>query len=196
MRRVAITQIPVKDNQQMLRRGTPEENNNYEMNTNLRVYQMQTDLHIGIETLKLVLRNKKKELIIPSILPTQRSKNKTNWLREIWKEKTETFLTTALLKLVMILRNVLDVFLSLRFQRNTKLVRSFSIYYKLLLIITKFTLLLLYNYGMIFFYLIIFVNYILSFGLVRLWTIQLLVQVFTLVRGGCDNHKCHNRSRR
>ena len=60
MRRVAITQIPVKDNQQMLRRGTPEENNNYEMNTNLRVYQMQTDLHIGIETLKLVLRNKKK----------------------------------------------------------------------------------------------------------------------------------------
>ena len=45
-----------------------------------------------------------------------------------------------------------------------------------------------------FFYLIIFVNYILSFGLFRLWTIRLLVQVFTLMRGGCDNHKCHNKN--
>ena len=52
---------------------------------------------------------------------------------------------------------------------------------------------MLYNYGMIFFYLIIFVNYILSFGLVRLWTVRFLVQLFTLALGGCDNHKCHNK---
>ena len=41
-----------------------------------------------------------------------------------------------------------------------------------------------------------FVNYILSFGLVRLWTIQLLVQVFMLARRGYDNHKCHNKNPR
>ena len=49
---------------------------------------------------------------------------------------------------------------------------------------------------MIFFYLIIFISYILSFGLVGLWTIRLLVQVFTLPRRGCDNHKCHNKNPR
>ena len=44
-----------------------------------------------------------------------------------------------------------------------------------------------------------FVNYILSFSLVGLWTIRLLVQVhrhwvqFTLARRGYDNHKCHNK---
>ena len=42
-----------------------------------------------------------------------------------------------------------------------------------------------------FFNFIIFVNYILSSGLVGLRTVRLLVQVFTLVRGGCENHKCH-----
>ena len=36
-------------------------------------------------------------------------------------------------------------------------------------------LFVLYNYGMFFFYLIIFVSYILSFGLVGLWTIRLSV---------------------
>ena len=44
-----------------------------------------------------------------------------------------------------------------------------------------------------------FVNYILSFSLVGLWTIRLLVQVhrhwvqFTLVRRGYDNPNCHNK---
>ena len=42
-----------------------------------------------------------------------------------------------------------------------------------------------------FFILSFFVGYILSFGLVRLWSVRLLVQVFT--HGGCDNHKCHNK---
>ena len=57
----------------------------------------------------------------------------------------------------------------------------------------------LYNYGMIFLYKSFFVNYILSFSLVGLWTIRLLVQVhrhwvqFTLVRRGYDNHSCHNK---
>ena len=56
---------------------------------------------------------------------------------------------------------------------------------------------MLYNCGMIFFFILsFFVSYILSFGLVRLWTVQLLVQVFTLTRGGCDNHICHNKNRR
>ena len=41
-----------------------------------------------------------------------------------------------------------------------------------------------------------FVNYILSFSLVRLWTIRLLVQVFTLARRGYDNHKYHNKNPR
>ena len=44
-----------------------------------------------------------------------------------------------------------------------------------------------------FFILSFFVGYILSFGLVRLRTVQLLVQMFTFVCGGCDNHKCHNK---
>ena len=47
-----------------------------------------------------------------------------------------------------------------------------------------------------FFHLILFVGYILSFSLVRLWTVWLLVQVFTLVRGGSDNHECHNENPR
>ena len=55
---------------------------------------------------------------------------------------------------------------------------------------------MLYNCGMIFFILSFFVGYILSFSLVRLWTVRLLVQVFTLVRGWCDNHKCHNKNPR
>ena len=55
---------------------------------------------------------------------------------------------------------------------------------------------MLYNEWMILFYLIIFVNYILSFGLVGLRTVRLLVQVFTLVRGGCDSHKCYNKNPR
>ena len=47
---------------------------------------------------------------------------------------------------------------------------------------------------MIFFLILsFFVGYILSFGLVRLITIRLLLHVFTLARGGCDNHKCHNK---
>ena len=59
---------------------------------------------------------------------------------------------------------------------------------------------MLYNYGMIFLYKSFFVNYILSFSLVRLWTIRLLVQVhrhwvhFTLACGGYDNHNCLNKS--
>ena len=58
---------------------------------------------------------------------------------------------------------------------------------------------MLYNYGMIFLYNSFFLNYILSFSLVGLWTIRLLVQVhrhwvqFTLVRRGYDNHNCHNK---
>ena len=57
---------------------------------------------------------------------------------------------------------------------------------------------LLYNYGIIFFILIIF-RYVLSFSLVGLWTIRQLVQVhrhwvhFTLLRRGYDNHNCHNK---
>ena len=41
---------------------------------------------------------------------------------------------------------------------------------------------MLYKCGMIFFILSFFVGYILSFGLVRLWTVRLLVQVFTLAQ--------------
>ena len=55
---------------------------------------------------------------------------------------------------------------------------------------------MLYNCGMIFFILSFFVGYSLSFGLVRLRTVQLLIQVFRLTRGGCDNHKCHNKNLR
>ena len=55
---------------------------------------------------------------------------------------------------------------------------------------------LLYNCGMIFFILSFFIGYILSFALVRLWTVRLLVQVFTLTHEGCDNHKCHNKNPR
>ena len=63
---------------------------------------------------------------------------------------------------------------------------------------------MLYNCGRIFFILSFFVGYILSFGLVRLRTIQLSgtcrcihwVQVFTLAHGGCDNHRCHNNNPR
>ena len=42
-----------------------------------------------------------------------------------------------------------------------------------------------------FFILSFFVGYIISFGLVRCthW-----VQLFTLARGGCDNHRCHNKN--
>ena len=58
------------------------------------------------------------------------------------------------------------------------------------------TMLVLYNCGMIVFILSFFVGYILSFGLVRLWTVRFLVQVSTLARGGCDNHKCHNKNPR
>ena len=32
--------------------------------------------------------------------------------------------------------------------------------------------------------------------MVRLRTFRLLVQAFTLMRGGCDNHKCHNKNPR
>ena len=39
-----------------------------------------------------------------------------------------------------------------------------------------------YNCGRIFFFYI------------RLWTVRLLVQVFTLARGGCNNHRCHNKT--
>ena len=46
---------------------------------------------------------------------------------------------------------------------------------------------------MIFFYLIIFVGYILTFGLVRLRTVRVLVQVFMLARRGCNNHEYHNK---
>ena len=59
---------------------------------------------------------------------------------------------------------------------------------------------LLYNCGMIFFILSFFVGYIFSFGLVRLWTIRLNacagthIEVFTFVRGGCENHRCHNKN--
>ena len=54
----------------------------------------------------------------------------------------------------------------------------------------------------LFLYKSFFVNYILSFSLVGLWTIRLLVQVhrhwvqFTLVRRGYDNHNCHNKPQR
>ena len=50
---------------------------------------------------------------------------------------------------------------------------------------------MLYNCGRIFFILSFFVGYILSFGLVRCthW-----VQVFSLARGGHDNHGCHNKN--
>ena len=41
---------------------------------------------------------------------------------------------------------------------------------------------MLYNCGMIFFILSVFIGYILSFGLVRLWIVRLLVQVFMLAR--------------
>ena len=59
----------------------------------------------------------------------------------------------------------------------------------------------LYNCGGIFFILSFFVLYILSFGIVRFKTFRLSawvrcthwVQVFTHVRGGCDNHRCHNK---
>ena len=52
---------------------------------------------------------------------------------------------------------------------------------------------------MIFLYKSFFVNYILSFSLVGLWTIRLLDQVyrhrvkFRLRRRGYDNHNCHNK---
>ena len=52
---------------------------------------------------------------------------------------------------------------------------------------------------MIFLYKSFFINYILSFSLVGLWTIRLLVQVhrywvqFTLARREYDNHHCHNK---
>ena len=52
---------------------------------------------------------------------------------------------------------------------------------------------MLYKCGMIIFILSFFVSYILSFGLVRLWTVRLLVQVFMLACRGCGNHKCHNK---
>ena len=58
---------------------------------------------------------------------------------------------------------------------------------------------MLYNYGMIFLYQSFFVDYILSFSLVRLSTIRLLVQVhrhwvqFTLTRRGYDNHNYSNK---
>ena len=58
---------------------------------------------------------------------------------------------------------------------------------------------MLYDYGMIFLYKSFFVNYILSFSLVGLWTIRLLVQVhrhwvqFTLARRRYFNHNCHNK---
>ena len=57
---------------------------------------------------------------------------------------------------------------------------------------------MLYNYGIMFLYKSFFVNYILLFSLVGLWTIRLLVQVhrhwvqFTLARRGYDNHNCYN----
>ena len=57
----------------------------------------------------------------------------------------------------------------------------------------------LYNYRMIFLYKSFFVNYILSFSLVGLWTIRLLVQVhrhwvqFTFMHRGYDNHNYHNK---
>ena len=54
----------------------------------------------------------------------------------------------------------------------------------------------LYNCGMIFFIFSLFVCYIFSFGLVRLWTVWLLVQVFTLTCRGCNNHECHNKNPR
>ena len=58
---------------------------------------------------------------------------------------------------------------------------------------------MLYNYEMIFLYKSFFINYILSFSLVGLWTIRLSVHVrrhwvqFTLARRGYDNHNCHNK---
>ena len=49
----------------------------------------------------------------------------------------------------------------------------------------------LYNIGGIFFILSFFVLYILPFGLVHeLVRCTHWVQVFTCVRGGCDNHRC------
>ena len=55
----------------------------------------------------------------------------------------------------------------------------------------------------LFFILSFFVGCILSFGLVRLRTIRLvhvqghtLGAMFTLMRGGCDNHRCHNKNPR
>ena len=58
------------------------------------------------------------------------------------------------------------------------------------------TLLVISIRNISFFKLSFFVGYILSFSLVRLWTVRLLVQVFTLARRGCDNHKCHNKNPR
>ena len=55
---------------------------------------------------------------------------------------------------------------------------------------------MLYNCRRIIFILSFFVGYILSFGLVRLWTVRLSVDMFTLAWGGCDNHRCHNKNPR
>ena len=46
-----------------------------------------------------------------------------------------------------------------------------------------------------FLYIIIF-RWLILFSLLRLWTVRVLVQVFTLARGGYDNHKCHNKNPR
>ena len=51
---------------------------------------------------------------------------------------------------------------------------------------------LLYNCAIIFFILSFFIGYILSFGLVRLRTIQLSARAGVHTRGGYNNHRCHN----